>query len=44
MKLLNAIPALPVTDQEHSTSFYRDKLGFTVVFQDEAFTARHFDP
>ncbi len=38
MKLLHAIPALPVRDQERSTAFYRDRLGFTVAFQDEGFT------
>ena len=38
MKLLQAIPALPVRDQERSTAFYRDQLGFSVAFQDEGFT------
>jgi len=38
MKLLHAIPALPVTNQERSTSFYRDKLGFVVAYQNEGFT------
>jgi len=38
MKLLQAIPALPVRDQERSTAFYRDQLGFTVAFQNEGFT------
>ena len=43
MKLLNAIPALPVTDQERSTSFYCDKLGFAVAFQNEGFTKLQCD-
>ncbi len=38
MKLLQAIPALPASDQERSTAFYRDQLGFTVAFRDEGFT------
>ena len=38
MKLIHAIPALPASDMERSAAFYRDKLGFTVVFQDDGFT------
>jgi catechol 2,3-dioxygenase-like lactoylglutathione lyase family enzyme len=38
MKLLQAIPALPVRDQERSTAFYRDQLGFTVAFRQEGFS------
>ncbi len=37
-KLLHAVPALPVRDQEQGTAFYRDQLGFTVVFRKEGFT------
>jgi catechol 2,3-dioxygenase-like lactoylglutathione lyase family enzyme len=38
MKLLHAIPALPASDQERSTAFYRDQLGFTVAFRQDGFT------
>ena len=38
MKLMHAIPALPASDMERSAAFYRDKLGFTVLFQDDGFT------
>ncbi|MGH9847096.1 MAG: bleomycin resistance protein [Blastocatellia bacterium] len=37
MNLLHAIPALPVRDQERSTAFYRDQLGFNVAFQNKGF-------
>jgi catechol 2,3-dioxygenase-like lactoylglutathione lyase family enzyme len=37
MKLLQAIPALPVHNQERSTTFYRDQLGFTVAYQQQGF-------
>jgi catechol 2,3-dioxygenase-like lactoylglutathione lyase family enzyme len=37
MKLLNAIPAMPVTDIEKSAAFYRDKLGFALGFHNEGF-------
>lgn len=37
-KLLQAIPALPVRDQEQGSAFYRDQLGFSVAFRDEGFT------
>ncbi len=30
MKMVQAIPALPVTDVAQSAAFYRDQLGFTV--------------
>ncbi len=38
MKLLQAIPALAASDQERSTAFYRDLLGFTVAYREEGFT------
>jgi catechol 2,3-dioxygenase-like lactoylglutathione lyase family enzyme len=38
MKLLHAIPALPARDQERSTAFYRDQLGFAVAFRQPGFT------
>ena len=37
MKLLNAIPALPVCDMRLSIAFYGDKLGFTLGYHDEGF-------
>ncbi len=37
MKMLYAIPGLPVSDMERSAAFFRDKLGFTLVFQKEGF-------
>jgi hypothetical protein len=37
MKMLQATPALPVRDIILSASFYRDKLGFTIVHQDGGF-------
>ncbi|MGH8523061.1 MAG: bleomycin resistance protein [Gammaproteobacteria bacterium] len=37
MKMLFAIPGLPVSDIEKSTAFYRDKLGFTVAVRKEGF-------
>ena len=37
IKLLEARPALPVRDIERSTSFYRDRLGFTVRHQEAEF-------
>ena len=37
MKMLRAIPALPVRDIERSVEFYRDKLGFALVHQEAEF-------
>jgi catechol 2,3-dioxygenase-like lactoylglutathione lyase family enzyme len=37
MKMLHAIPALPVRDMERSVEFYRDKLGFTSVHKENGF-------
>ena len=37
MKMLYAIPSLPVSNMERSAAFYHDKLGFTLVFQKEGF-------
>ena len=37
MKLLHAIPALPVKDIPRSVEFYRDKLEFSVVHQEDGF-------
>lgn len=37
MRMLHAIPALPVSDIERSTVFYRDTLGFTLVHQEAGF-------
>jgi catechol 2,3-dioxygenase-like lactoylglutathione lyase family enzyme len=37
MKLLNAIPALPVRDLMKSIAFYRDKLGFTDAYHEDGF-------
>jgi catechol 2,3-dioxygenase-like lactoylglutathione lyase family enzyme len=39
VKLLRSIPALPVKDIGRSVEFYRDKLGFTVVYQEAGFAA-----
>ena len=36
MKMARTIPALPVKDIGRSVEFYRDKLGFTLVHQQEA--------
>jgi catechol 2,3-dioxygenase-like lactoylglutathione lyase family enzyme len=38
MRVLKAIPALPASDQERSTAFYRDQLGFAVAFRQNGFT------
>ena len=38
MKFLQSIPALPARDQDRSTEFYRDRLGFTVAYRQEGFT------
>ncbi len=37
MKLVQAIPALPVQNIVRSVAFYREKLGFTVRHQDTGF-------
>ncbi|HEX4628295.1 MAG TPA: VOC family protein [Gemmatimonadales bacterium] len=37
MKLLQAIPALPVKDIARSVAFYRDQLEFVVVHQEDGF-------
>lgn len=37
VKLLNSIPALPVTDLVGATDFYRDRLGFSRGYADESF-------
>jgi catechol 2,3-dioxygenase-like lactoylglutathione lyase family enzyme len=37
MKLLNAIPALPVRHIARSVEFYRDKLGFALRHEEDAF-------
>ena len=37
VKLLSAIPALPVRDLERSLVFYRDKLGFMLIHRESGF-------
>ncbi|BCM93968.1 bleomycin resistance protein [Abditibacteriota bacterium] len=37
MKLLAAIPALPVSNIEQSAAFYQDKLGFEIGYQEAGF-------
>lgn len=37
MRLLQAIPALPVSDIGRSIAFYRDKLGLTLGYHNEGF-------
>jgi catechol 2,3-dioxygenase-like lactoylglutathione lyase family enzyme len=37
MKMIQAIPALPVQNIEASVAFYRDKLGFTPRYQETGF-------
>jgi catechol 2,3-dioxygenase-like lactoylglutathione lyase family enzyme len=37
MRMLDAIPALPVQDMPRSVTFYRDNLGWTVVHQETSF-------
>ncbi len=37
MRMLAAIPALPVTDLGRSVAFYRDALGFVPVHQEDGF-------
>lgn len=43
MKLLTIIPAMPVSDVAHSATFYREKLGFEVAYQEESFAIMHCD-
>ena len=43
MKMLRSIPALPVKDMGRSVEFYRDRLGFTVVYQEAGFAALRRD-
>ena len=37
MKMLHAIPALPVKDLERSVIFYRDRLGLTLAHRENGF-------
>ncbi|AKF92512.1 bleomycin resistance protein [Brevibacillus laterosporus] len=37
MRMMEAIPALPITDMRKSEDFYRDKLGFTVIYHEGGF-------
>ncbi|HET7629467.1 MAG TPA: VOC family protein [Bacillales bacterium] len=37
MHMKRAIPALPVKHMKESVKFYKNQLGFTVVFQEEGF-------
>ncbi len=37
MKLEGAIPAMPVRDAGAAAAFYRDRIGFTVVHQEDGF-------
>jgi catechol 2,3-dioxygenase-like lactoylglutathione lyase family enzyme len=37
MRMLHAIPALPVAEMARSVTFYRDTLGFTLVHHDGGF-------
>jgi catechol 2,3-dioxygenase-like lactoylglutathione lyase family enzyme len=37
VKLLKAIPALPVKDMVKATEFYRDRLGFSIGYTNESF-------
>ena len=37
MKIVNAIPALPVKDIKKSALFYQDKLGFTIKYEEKGF-------
>ncbi len=43
MKMLYAIPALPVKDIGRSVNFYCDKLGFTVIHQEAGFAVLRQD-
>lgn len=44
MKLLQAIPALPVQDIATSAAFYRDQLGFTVQVEESGFAILRHGP
>ena len=44
MKLLQAIPALPVQSITKSAAFYRDQLGFTVHVEEEGFAILRHGP
>lgn len=37
MRMLEAIPALPVRDLERSTQFYRDRVGFRIAHKESGF-------
>ena len=37
MKMLRAIPAIPVRDMDRSVEFYGDKLGFTLIHREDGF-------
>ncbi|MBS4219896.1 VOC family protein [Bacillus sp. FJAT-49711] len=37
MKMLHAIPAMPVKDMKQSVNFYEEKLGFKAIHQDKDF-------
>jgi len=37
LKLEGAIPAMPVRDAGAAAAFYRDRIGFTVVHQEDGF-------
>jgi catechol 2,3-dioxygenase-like lactoylglutathione lyase family enzyme len=43
MKMLAAIPAMPVKDLARSLEFYRDKLGLTLVHQEGGFAVLRSD-
>ncbi len=43
MRMLHAIPALPVKDMGRSVAFYRDKLGFTLIHREDGFAIFHRD-
>lgn len=43
MKMLEAVPALPVSDMDTSIAFYRDTLGFTLVHEEEGFAVLGWD-
>jgi len=37
MKMMKTIPALPVQNATAAGDFYRDKFGFTIIYQDDGF-------
>ncbi|WP_261132057.1 VOC family protein [Bacillus sp. Marseille-Q3570] len=43
MKMLEAIPALPVKDLKSSITFYRDTLGFALVHEEDGFAVLTWD-